>query len=380
MFKIRGIDIKVHASFAIIVALGATQWGAAHGPRGALFGAASTLAIFACVLLHELGHSLVAQRCGLQVKEVVLLPIGGIASLAGKPKSPKQEMAIAIAGPLVNVVIAAALGVGLWLSGAGAHFSVASVGKLTPSWPTFLLLLAAGNASLALFNLLPFFPLDGGRVLRALLSMKVGEQRATRLAAGLGLVAGAAIAGVALVSGHVVLALIGILVFVAAARERTAATLQPPLLALTAGDVAEIPAVELDATARIGDAVPQLLRTTQDAFPIVADGALMGVVLRSELVLAARQPEIELHSIRTITRQVPQLPSHLNAAEALKLLEEMEAPLGVVITPDYPLGFISQAVVFAKLAQLPSTYWPPRASSRLNLRANGSPELPQNPA
>jgi len=380
LFTIRGIDIKVHASFAIIVAVGATPWGAAHGLQGALFGAALTLAIFGCVLLHELGHSLVAQRFGLKVKEVVLLPIGGIARLVGKPQSAKQEIAIAVAGPLVNVVIALALGVGLWFSGAAANVSVAAVSKLAPNWVTFLLMLTAGNASLALFNLLPFFPLDGGRVLRALLSLKFGELQATRWAGGIGQIAGVAMAGVALVSGHVLLALIGVLLFVAASRERVAATLQPPLLALTAADVAEVPALELDATSRIGEAIPQLLRTGQEAFPVVADGALLGVVLRGDLVLAAQRPELELQSIRTLTRQVPELPSHLNAAQALKLLEEMEAPLGVVIAPDYPLGFISQAQVFAKLAQLPSTSWPAKARSRLNLRATSSPELPRNPA
>jgi Zn-dependent protease len=380
LFTIRGIDVKVHATFAIIVAIGATQWGAVHGLRGALFGAAFTLALFACVLLHELGHSLVAQRFGLKVKEVVLLPIGGIASLVGKPQSPKQEIAIAIAGPFVNIVLALALVAGLWFSGAAANLSAANWGKLAPSWQTFLFMLTAGNASLALFNLLPFFPLDGGRVLRALLSLKLGEQRATRWAAGLGQLAGVAMAGFALVSGQIVLALIGFLVLMAASRERAAATLHPPLQALTAADVAEVPAIELEATARIGEAIPQLLRSAQDAFPIVADGVLLGVVLRGDLVLAAQRPELDLQSIRTLAQQVPELPSHLSAAEALKLLEEMEAPLGVVVTPDYPLGFISHAQVFSKLAQLPSTAWPAKTSLQPNLRPGGSPDLPRNPA
>jgi stage IV sporulation protein FB len=241
-------------------------------------------------------------------------------------------------------------------------------------------MLTAGNASLALFNLLPFFPLDGGRVLRALLSLRFGELQATRWAGGVGQVAGVVMTGVALVSGQVLLALIGILLFVAASRERAAATLQPPLLALTAADVAEVPAVELDATSRIGEAIPQLLRTGQEAFPVVADGALLGVVLRGDLVLAAQRPELEPQSIRTLTQQVPELPSHLNAAEALKLLEEMEAPLGVVVAPDYPVGFISQAQVFARLAQLPPSSWPSKARSHPSFRASGSPELPRNPA
>ncbi len=380
LFRIRGIDVKVHATFAIILAIGATQWWATHGLRGALFGAAFTLALFACVLLHELGHGFVAQSLGLKVKEVVLLPIGGIASLVGKPQSPKQEIAIAVAGPLVNVAIALALAAGAWFSGAAANLSSASAGKLAPSWETFLVMLTAGNASLALFNLLPFFPLDGGRVLRALFSLKVGEPKATSWAAGIGQIAGVAMASFALASGQFFLALIGCLVFMAASRERATATLHPPLQALTAAEVAEVPAVELEAASRIGETIPQLLRTTQEAFPVVAAGALMGVVLRGDLVLAARRPELRQQSIRTITQQVPELPSHLTVAEALKILDEMGAPLGVVITPDYPLGFISPSQVFSKLAELPSTTWPENASRRRDLRSNGSPNLPRNPA
>lgn len=368
LFSIRGIDVKVHATFAIIVAMGAVQWGNTHGPHGALFGAAFTLALFTCVLLHELGHSLVARRFGLKVKEVVLLPIGGIASLVGKPQSPKQEVVIALAGPFVNIALAATLGAALWLSGAASDLSAATWSKLAPSWQTFLLLLTAGNLSLALFNLLPFFPLDGGRVLRALLSLRIGELRATRWAAGLGQLAGVAMAGFALLSGQLLLGLIGLLVFAAASRERTAATLTTPLQALSAADVAELPSVDLEATTRIGEAIPQLLRTSQDAFPVIDDGDLLGVVLRRDLVLAAHRPELHLQSIRTLAQQVPALPSHLSAAEALKLLEEMEAPLGIVMTPDYPLGFISQAQVFSKLVQLPSTSWPEKPPVRSKLQ------------
>jgi len=378
LFRIRGIDVKIHATFAIIVALGATQWGAAHGSRGALFGAAFTLALFACVLLHELGHGVVAQRYGLKVKEIVLLPIGGIASLVGKPQSPTQEIAIAVAGPLVNVVLALALAAGVWFSGGAANLSASAEG-LAPSWQTLLLMLTVGNASLAVFNLLPFFPLDGGRVLRALLCLKLGEPRATLWAAGIGQLAGVAMAGFALASGQLMLALVGVLVFTAASRERASAALQSPLQGLTAADVAEVPAIELEANARIGETIPQLLRTAQDAFPVVANGVLLGVVLRGDLVLAARRPEFDRQSIRTLTRRVPELPSHLGAAEALRILEEMGAPLGIVMTPDYPLGFISRAQVFSKLAQLPSKTWPAKASSQHDLRPGGSPDSPRNP-
>jgi predicted transcriptional regulator len=146
---------------------------------------------------------------------------------------------------------------------------------------------------------------------------------------------------------------------------------------LSAGDVAEVPAVELDASARVGDALHHLLRTSQEAFPLVSEGELRGVVLRAELLRAAGRPELRLHSIRTLAQRVPELPSQLSAAEALKLLEELDAPLGVVITPDYPLGFISRAQVLSKLAQLPTSHWPPPPGSRPGLGAPGA--NPQGP-
>jgi len=108
----------VHFTFALLVAAYAGQLAEQHGARGALFGALSVLGLFACVVLHELGHSLLAQRFGVVVREIVLLPIGGVASLAGRPRSPKQEIAIALAGPLVNVAIALGLAVGLGLTSA----------------------------------------------------------------------------------------------------------------------------------------------------------------------------------------------------------------------------------------------------------------------
>ncbi len=358
LFSVRGIDVRVHATFAIIVALGATRWGAAHGVRGALFGAAFTLAIFACVLLHELGHSVVAQRFGLKVKEIVLLPIGGIASLVGRPQSPKQEIAIAVAGPLVNVALAGAVAAGLWFSAGPSGFLPSSLTPPAPSWQTFLLLLAAGNVSLAVFNLLPFFPLDGGRVLRAVLSMKLGDTRATRFAAGLGQIAAVLVTGFALYSGQLILALIGLLLFTAAGRERAEATLQHPLSAFTAADVAEIPAVEFESDLRVGEASLQLLRTQQEAFPVVSDGKLLGVVFRDELLAAAHVPERQLQSLRPLLRACPEIPSQLSVAQAFQLLQEHGAIVGVVVTPDYPLGIFSPAQVLLKLTQIPATRWP----------------------
>lgn len=377
LFSVRGIDVRVHATFAIIVALGATRWGAAHGARGALFGAAFALAIFACVLLHELGHSVVAQRFGLKVKEIVLLPIGGIASLEGKPKSSQQEIAIAVAGPLVNVALAGVFGAGLWLMAGASGFLPDPLVQPAPSWQTFLQLLVFGNVTLAVFNMLPFFPLDGGRVLRALLSMKVGEPRATRWAAGVGQASGILMAGFALFSGQLILALIGLLIFVAAARESAEATLHHPLSAFTAGDVAEIPAVEFESDTRIGEASLHLLRTQQDAFPLVSDGKLAGIVLRNDLVAAAHQPELQLQSLRSLMRHCPEIPSQLSVARAFELLNELGAPVGVVVTQDHPVGLFSPAQVLLKLSQLPKNRWPAAAGTPPGSRPDAAPSEPR---
>src|SRR2546430_15036950 len=113
--RVAGIDIKVHASFALILAFGGMQWGAAFGLRGVMFGLVSTMLLFTCVLLHELGHSLVAKRFGIPVKEITLWPFGGVAQLGAKPKNPREELPISIAGPLVNVVLAALFFAGGWL-------------------------------------------------------------------------------------------------------------------------------------------------------------------------------------------------------------------------------------------------------------------------
>ena len=177
-----GIGVYVHASFLLIVAWVALGQMGAGGGLGAVLGSVVfLLAIFACVVLHELGHALAARRYGIRTRDIILLPIGGVARLERMPEKPEQELVVAIAGPLVNVGIAAALGA--WLTLTGAVVPGASVG-LTGG--AFLERLLVVNLGLVVFNLLPAFPMDGGRVLRALLAMRLGLLRATRIAGTVG--------------------------------------------------------------------------------------------------------------------------------------------------------------------------------------------------
>ena len=175
--RIAGIDIRVHATFPLLfawIALSAVRSGAT--PASVLGTVALILTVFTLVVLHEYAHALVARRFGVHTRDITLLPIGGIARLERMPREPRQELLIALAGPAVNVLLAVILYAALALSGDLARLrELDAAGTATMTSATALAQLFAINVSLAVFNLLPAFPLDGGRVLRALLAMRGGD-------------------------------------------------------------------------------------------------------------------------------------------------------------------------------------------------------------
>jgi len=180
--RIAGIPVQVHWSFALLVGwvvLEHTRGGG--GPTDALRGVVLTLAVFACVVLHELGHALMARRFGIGTRDITLLPIGGVARLARMPDDPRQELLVAGAGPAVNVVLALLLGGTLALT--GRLMPMTESARVGADFLDQLLLI---NIVLVVFNLLPAFPMDGGRVLRALLALRFPYLKATRWAATAG--------------------------------------------------------------------------------------------------------------------------------------------------------------------------------------------------
>ena len=214
-----GIEVRVHWLFVALLAF-LLFFG------GGLSSAVLVTCVFGFVVLHELGHSLVARRYGVGVRSITLLPIGGVAQLEGRPPTPTAELWIALAGPLVNIALAIILFPLAILAGTpragegsgGLAFGLNALGSLS-----FLLAaLVSINVGLALFNLLPAFPMDGGRVLRALLAKRVGMLEATRRAARVGrwLAALMAIAGVLL--GRPMLLFIAAFVYVAGSQEEAA--------------------------------------------------------------------------------------------------------------------------------------------------------------
>ena len=208
LFKVYGIAINIHVTFFLLLALvlpGGVRW---------VFLVAM---VFVFVTAHELCHSLVAKAFGVYVKEITLLPIGGIASMGRMPDKPVQELAISLAGPLFNIAVIAVffypMKAVLGDEVLFAHYS-------TATWPLTFAYVYWINLVLAGFNMLPAFPMDGGRILRSLLAMKLGNLKATRIAAGLGHVFAVIFAGIGIINLNIVLIAIGLFIYISASSEK----------------------------------------------------------------------------------------------------------------------------------------------------------------
>jgi Zn-dependent protease len=279
--RIAGTDVRLHFTFLLFLAwIGIADY-LQGGMAAAMDSVAFLLLVFLCVTLHEFGHIAMGRRFGIRTPQVILSPIGGIASMERMPEKPVQELLVAIAGPLVNVVIALllALGFGISLSGlTGADFEAASLAER----------LLIVNVVLVLFNMVPAFPMDGGRVLRALLAMRMGAPRATALAARIG--QGFAFLFVLLgLFYNPILMLVGIFIYLAAASEEQTAAFTGFASRLKVRDAMEPSPILLVADDPLSKAVDALLSSPQKEFPVV-DGAgrLAGLLDRDTMILGLR--------------------------------------------------------------------------------------------
>ncbi len=350
--RVFDIDIKVHLTFVFILMLGALQWGRPHGPQGAVFGVLLMLGLFACVTLHELGHSVMAQRFGVPVREIVLLPLGGVAVLGKNPDKPVQELLIAVAGPAVNVVIAALLiPVTGWVT-AAAGMDPLDLASLfgTPSLPTFLLWMLKANVALVLFNLLPAFPLDGGRILRALLAMRTGYARATRLAAGIGQVAAVALGILGVMGGNLLLVLVAVFIFFGAGMESAHAQAKSVLSSLRIGEAYNKHAIALSPADRASRVVDYILTSYQPDFAVLQGGRLLGVVTREGLLKSlATEPE-DVYVTAIMEREVLRVPPQLGVDEVLERMGEAGARVAAVQDGERFLGLVSREDLAEALA------------------------------
>jgi Zn-dependent protease/CBS domain-containing protein len=289
--RIAGIDVFVHATFVLLAVwyvAGVIAAGAA--PAEAFLPAFYVAAVFACVVLHELGHALMARRFGIRTRDITLYPIGGIASLERIPSEPKAELLIALAGPAVNLVLAG----GLALLGAAVP-GLMGLGHVRGVEQSLLTSLLGANLFLAVFNLVPAFPMDGGRVLRALLAGSLERARATRIAALIGqALAVSVMVGVLVLGWPVTLLFIGVIVLLGAGQEVRMVEREVALVGVTVAGAMETRLDVLSPLATLRDAERLLLASAQSDFAVVdREGRPVGMLGREELIgaLAAESPD-----------------------------------------------------------------------------------------
>jgi Zn-dependent protease/predicted transcriptional regulator len=282
-----GIRIEVHVTFLLMlagVALFTTQ-----SARDAAHTALDLVLLFGCVVLHELGHALMARRFGILTREIVLLPIGGVARLERMPEKPSQEILVALAGPAVNVVLGTIFGGSLFALGVKPEALLARAqGEGTLEFLLF------ANLAMIVFNLIPAFPMDGGRVLRGALATFLPYARATRIASlvGQGFALLFAVIGV-FVMKSVVLVFIALFVFITAGEERAIVQTRGSLVGVPVSAAMVTAFVSLETRHEIAHAVELLLAGEQQDFPVLEGGQLIGMLSRAELVAGLRKEGAE---------------------------------------------------------------------------------------
>jgi Zn-dependent protease len=276
--RIAGIDIKIHLTFVfILIWFGFSAYLSVGTLAAAFNNVLFILALFLCVVLHEFGHALTARLFGIKTKDITLLPIGGVARLESMPEDPKEELLVAIAGPAVNAVISAGLFTGLLFSG---FFS--QIGDFTALLSNFWLQLLIANITLVFFNLIPAFPMDGGRVLRSVLALWIEHTRATRIAANIGRGL-AVLMGIAGLFINPWLVLTAVFVWFGAGAEAQAVEMKAGLKGLVVRDAMVSQFYQVEANQQLSEVFQLSMATGQTHFPVLSNGNLLGIIRRADL-------------------------------------------------------------------------------------------------
>jgi Zn-dependent protease/CBS domain-containing protein len=290
--RIFGVELRIHLTFFFLLIFVWLTESTAHGTANAGRGLALVAIIFGSVVLHELGHALVGMRAGVPAKAIILLPIGGVTLLdeTQRPLEPglltwKRDVRIAVAGPLVNIIIAVVVGSILLAVAPQIHLWVKPYvysGNLPRS-------LVWSNLGLALFNLLPAYPMDGGRVLRALFSRSMDPVRATRRAVSIGQAFATLFMFVGVIQpAYVWLTMIGFFLFIAAQLEERSAVFQSVLETVRLEDIMLTDFATLSPADTLEDALEKAVHSLQDDFPVIRGSDMVGVISKQKILAALR--------------------------------------------------------------------------------------------
>lgn len=287
LFTFKGIRVQVHWSFPLLIVyylVSGLSNGMDAGHTVQMIG--YVLALFGCVVLHEFGHALTALRYGIRTRHITLYPIGGVASLERMPEKPAQELAVALAGPAVNLAIAVLIGIGLFF---GHAFAPVEIDRGPVGVRAVLNVLMVGNIGLLLLNLIPAFPMDGGRVLRALLALRMDRVKATRIASYFGRGIALLFIAWAFYKGTPFLGLIGLFVILGASAELRQVQVQAAIDKARVRDVMRTRYWSMPHDRTVQEASAELLAGGDHVLFVTRDGAFTRAIGRDELIDAVRQ-------------------------------------------------------------------------------------------
>ncbi|NJM05114.1 peptidase M50 [Candidatus Gracilibacteria bacterium] len=345
--RLAGFDIKLHITFFLLVPLAVFPWGMQYGAVGVLFGAVLLAALFFCIALHELGHALAARRYGIKTREILLLPLGGLAILDEHRLTPRQELVIALAGPLVTFLVTLALffGAGAAVAAGALELSTLNSSQLAPSWQSVLVWLLELNTILLIFNLIPAFPLDGGRALRAGLAMAITEQRATQIATMVGQGIAALLVVAAVLTSNVMLGIVALFIFLGARQEQVQGRVMTVLTSVRAGDIVQRQGRTLQIGDRLSAVVEAALVNQQHAFAVMQGERILGAVLRSDVTRALNEGSGDTLVQMLMRRELPQADSNDTLDTVRLLFMRHGSPVIAVFEHErfirlaYPRGF-----------------------------------------
>ncbi len=327
---IYGIPLRMHVTFLMLIIGYAALFGYQYGSMGALRGVVLILLLFVCVVIHELAHSRQAQKFNVEVRDVTLLPIGGVSNMEQMPEEPKEELKIALAGPLASI----ALGGGLMIIDIVLGFNVLdfSFEKIATSFSYFPVYFAWINLLLAGFNLLPAFPMDGGRVIRAYLAQRMSYTQATNIAASIG--KGFAIVfGIAGILFNPILIIIAFFVYIGANSEEYSVMIRSVLKNLTVRDVMDTTCTVVSGATQISELVERIFHgTCKGIIPVEEESEYVGIITSEELISAIHEHPMETTVGDVVEREVPTVTPEERLDEVyIKMQKGQHNAYGVVV-------------------------------------------------
>lgn len=310
LFKIADISINIHVTFLLLLLLFLSM-----GFRWLFL----IVAIFCFVTLHELSHSLVARKFGIEVREITLLPIGGVASMTKMPDKPYQEFLISLAGPAFNIAIVIIFFLPLYyLLGPNILFHPLSL-------PTFKHTIAHIywiNLALAAFNLIPAFPMDGGRILRAALAGRLGYQKATKIAVNFGHVFALLFGYFGIIHGNIILVIIAVFIYMAASSEELQVDIKETLKKFAIKDIMPSEFIKLNKDATLAKVLELIFHSHQEDFPVAEGDNMLGFVTRNDIINGIHTLGMQAEINQVMRKAVPVLREHDSLDKAENLMQE----------------------------------------------------------